>query len=370
MLTARDLVRTGDGIAMELDWCVERLERVLARRAEAQAALTAGETITLAVSIRRGMAELASARPARDAAWPTGEWWLTDAARPVFAQTGSGMPADDASRRVLDAIVGSCAEARVRTLLTRWLDRADDGALTDASVEPGLFAVAEPAPLRTEVFAPAPSRRLDAVSRLQDSAPDPPRRGGLLSVVERHIDTDIAAMTSDAVHGVLRRLRGRMRPRPWLMAGVVAAVVLAGGALWPTGDGAPAQAEQPASPASRAPSPPETATVPADAAEEHGAQVKGLETIAGELLDARIACGDAPDCLAAVVEDPARDFDGGAIDLVPAQRTITLLDDFGGVAVLRVEASQAPAAAQLVVIVEADGRWRLRDVHDVAQPGA
>ena len=66
------------------------------------------------------------------------------------------------------------------------------------------------------------------------------------------------------------------------------------------------------------------------------------------------------------MEDPGRAFGAGVIDLDAAHRTITLLDDFGGVAVLRVDGQQAPTTAQLVVIVESDGRWRMRDVHDVA----
>ena len=44
---------------------------------------------------------------------------------------------------------------------------------------------------------------------------------------------------------------------------------------------------------------------------------------------------------------------------------MTLLDEFGGAAVLRAEA--AGGTPQLVVIVRADGRWLLRDVYDVAQ---
>ena len=367
VLTARDLVRTVDGVGVELDWCVDRLARVLARRAEAQAALTAGETITLAVSIRRGMAEVMVARPARDAEWPRGEWWITDAGRPVFAQSSSGDPADVASRGVLEAVVDACADRRLRALLTRWLDRDDDAALADAAIEPGLFAIAEPSPVRTEVFGPVRSRNLPATAPRREPAPEPPPRRGLLSAMERHIDTDLAGMTSDAVHRVLRRLRGRMRPRPWLLAGAAAAAVLVAGALWPTGEGAPAQAEQPPMPGRSASTP---AATPVDPPAEQATAVTDLEAIAGELLDARIACRDAPECLAALVEDPDRDFDRGPIDAPSAQRTIALLDDFGGVAVLRVEDTQTPAAAQLIVIGEADGRWRLRDVHDVAQPGA
>lgn len=363
VLTPRDLFRTRDGVGVEFDWCVDRLDRVLSRRADAEAPLTAGETVTLVVSLRRGMAELAAARTARDAAWPPGEWWLTDAGRPVFAPLSAGTPADAGTRRALEVIAGACADGRVRGLVSRWLDRPDAGALADASIESALFAVAEPSPIRSEVFAPARSRSLDAAARLREPAPEIVPRRGLLSVIERHIDTDIAAMTSEAVHGVLRRLRAR-RPRPWLLAAGAAASVLVLGALWPTGDEAPAQAEEPDRPAASAPAVDRTAPSPPASM----AAVTDLTDVTARLLDARTACQGEHTCLAAVMEDPDRDVAAGVIDLVAASRAITLLDDFGGVAVLRVDAREQTMPAQLVVIVEADGRWRLRDVHDVAQP--
>jgi hypothetical protein len=42
-----------------------------------------------------------------------------------------------------------------------------------------------------------------------------------------------------------------------------------------------------------------------------------------------------------------------------------LLDEFGGAAVLRAEASGSDATPQLVVIVRTEARWLLRDVYDV-----
>ena len=60
-------------------------------------------------------------------------------------------------------------------------------------------------------------------------------------------------------------------------------------------------------------------------------------------------------------------FPGGVVDLTAAERTVTLLDEFGGAAVLRVEASASAASPQLVVIVRTDDRWLLRDVYDVPE---
>ncbi|WP_106813968.1 hypothetical protein [Microbacterium timonense] len=65
--------------------------------------------------------------------------------------------------------------------------------------------------------------------------------------------------------------------------------------------------------------------------------------------------------------DPTALPAGGVIDLATQERTVTLLDDFGDLAVLRVEAASGQAAAQLVVIVRENDEWLLRDVHDVAQ---
>ena len=56
----------------------------------------------------------------------------------------------------------------------------------------------------------------------------------------------------------------------------------------------------------------------------------------------------------------------GPIDAPREERTIALLDHFGGVAVLRVDAADG-AATQLVVIERRDDEWLLRDVHDAAQ---
>ena len=86
-----------------------------------------------------------------------------------------------------------------------------------------------------------------------------------------------------------------------------------------------------------------------------------------ELLAARTACGTEAACLAEVVESPAAQLPGGVIDLPAEDRAITLLDEFGGAAVLRAESVNGASAAQLVVIVRVGDTWLLRDVHHVPQ---
>ncbi len=96
------------------------------------------------------------------------------------------------------------------------------------------------------------------------------------------------------------------------------------------------------------------------------AEARDLAQVAGGLLDARIACGGAPDCLATVVAD-ATTLPEGAIDLPAGERTLTLLDDFGDIAVLRLDAADGARPSQMVVILKRDEKWLLRDVSDVAQ---
>lgn len=376
VLAATDLVRTAEGTAVELPWCPHRVTRVLAQRATAGAPITAGEAVTLAVSCGRGLAELSAARPRRTREWPQGEWWLTDAARPVFVHSAQGGPAHDVTAALLDRVAEQVDDARLADAIRRMATAAAaDEGLDPARVEAELFALAEPAPVRPEAFAPRSSRSLDSVARLGFDTEAAPPPSGSRALLERHLDSELSAMVSDAVHGAVRWVRARPRPKPWLLAAGAAAVVIAAGALWPNGDADPATARaggpapSPAQTQTTPPSPtsaPRTAVPTADATEAAASDGSDFAQLAAHLLDARLACRDDAGCLAEVVERPDARLPAGAIDLPPTQRTVTFLDEFGGAAVVRVEAAGAATAAQLVVIVESDGRWLLRDVHDVA----
>ncbi|MFT4220316.1 MAG: hypothetical protein QM611_07355 [Microbacterium sp.] len=356
VLAPRDLVRCGAGLRVEFEWCTERVDRLLARREAARSALAAGECVTLAVSLSRGLAELAATRPRRERGWPAGEWWMTDRARPVFVHTPDGVSADDGAR----ALWRRCAELTEHAGLRSTVSRhAEDGDLSaGAAFEEELFELAAAAAVST---APTRARDLDAAAGLgarPDEAMRAPRAAPRRrrAFVERHVDADIAGLVSDALHAVVRRLRARGRPRPWLLAAGAAAAVIVVGAMWPTGDSAPAVAKPPASAASSppaaSPTPTRSPSAPAEAA--------GPERIAAALLDARIACRDDLECLADVVERPRAPWPAGASSA--AAHEITLLDEFGSVAVLRVDDDQG--GAQLVVIAHSDGRWLIRDVHD------
>ena len=137
----------------------------------------------------------------------------------------------------------------------------------------------------------------------------------------------------------------RGRRRPWLVAGGLAGVVLAGGLLWPTGGGGPATAEVPVE--TRRPHPTPTPRRPLRrrarrrSHPSRAARNPTWPSIAAELLSARTECGSDQACLEHVVEIVDAPLPGGVVDLAAADRTVTLLDEFGGAAVLRVEASPA-----------------------------
>jgi hypothetical protein len=138
--------------------------------------------------------------------------------------------------------------------------------------------------------------------------------------------------------------------------------------LWPTDGGGPATAGIPAgSPAASTPTPASASAQPVVDPPVELDTESDLAVIAAELLSARTECASDPACLEHVVEVVDAPLPGGVIDLAAADRTVTLLDEFGGAAVLRVEAVGSAVPPQLVVIVRTGARWLLRDVYDVPQ---
>jgi hypothetical protein len=222
---------------------------------------------------------------------------------------------------------------------------------------------------------------------------EPPVRW--IDALARHVDADLAALASDTVVRVWRRWtrprtdrvdrpRAGGRRRPWLVAAGIAGGILGIGLLWPAGGG-PATADAPGDPptasaaaSSPAPSPAgelaaATDTSSTSSADEAGTPVAGEDSITdwvtatAQLLTRRADCAGGAACLAEVVADPTRTFPAGVVDAAAAERSLVLLDEFGGAAVLRVDSTAGTAPSQLVVVVRADGRLLLRDVHDVAE---
>lgn len=366
VLTPIDLVRRPGGHDVLLPVCSERLEDFVRRRG-ARAALLPGEAVTLGVSVLRGCAEIVAAPDT------PGEWWLDDSGRPVLATEAS---TDRAFATAATALSAATVDSRMQRAWDAAVRAVSAGRVTAreiADAEALLFAAADPEPLSTISLSPrravdlAPDAR-PAVVAADETAPRP-----LWQSLIGSVDADLADSVSKATTAVWRRLRTPTKSRraPLFVGGAVATAVLAGGALWPTAGGVasgePSGAGETV--AATAPSAPATedSEVPAATTEPEAPTVGDLAAVAAELLDARAACAGDTGCLEGIVADPDRPLGAGTIDLPAAARTLTLLDDFGDVAVLRADANDGGSVSQLVVVIRRDERWLLRDVHDVAQ---
>jgi hypothetical protein len=378
ILAPVDIARRRGGHDAVLPVCVERLEDFLRRR-EARLPLTAGEAVTLGVSLLRGCGQLAAAPQT------TGEWWMDDGGRPVLAT-------EVVPRRAVEATADAMAGVTVDSPLRRTWDTAVRAVSAErlsvpdlVAAEDALFALAAPEPLSTRALGPRPAAEVSAAAAPTERAAAAPAAGdrSLWQTLLHGMDADLADTVSQATTTVWRRLGGGRRAAsartgarraPWIVGGAVAAAVLAVGALWPAGGPATADGSLPIPAPSvseagvtdtGAPAP---AVAPVDAGPAEVDASADLVAVTAALLDARTACAGDDRCLGAVAADSAKSpAPGGVIDRAAEDRMITLLDDFGDVAVLRVDAADADAPAQLIVIERTDEKWLLRDVHDVAQ---
>lgn len=376
VLGVRDVARTRTGCALVLPWCVESLDRLLLRRGPAS--LGAGEAVTVALSLHRGRAALAAAGrgvPAR------GAWWVTDAGCPVFARSDQpeAPTIDEATARVWERLIETTGSRAVADLL-RVLD------VEDPAAERALFTAASPTPLVLDAAMPVRAERLARADRA-DEAESPPADGGRLlgalrAALVRHVDADLADTVSDAAHALRRRVgratTGR-RLRPVVLAGIVAGVALTAGLLlWPTPEDAVADREprSAAVAASEAASPapvstPTTAAVDGAAAtpapdEAEDPAAAAPATALEAALSAGAGCAEESRCRDHV-EDGAGDGVVAAFArLVREDQSVELLDDLGGVAVLR--ATGAAGGTVVVVVVEVESRWLVRDIREIAAP--
>jgi hypothetical protein len=358
-----DVLRRADGHDAVLPVCTERLDTFLARRGSGSD-LAIGEAVTIAVSLLRGIAELSS-----DEQDPDGSWWLTDAGRPILAGgTGQRAVAETVLHlEALSAALPNAAEVlgEAAAVVADPRRRLRESERTEAAI----FELAEPLELATTSFGPKRVRRRASPQEGAPAQTIEPEAASWAISLSRHLDADWADLVSRTTTSVWRALRapGEGRRRPWLIAAGLAGVVLTGGLMWPTGGTGPATADVPvgATPAAAPGSEPST-TPPASTPMGASASDADLAVVAAELLAQRTECDDSA-CLAGVLESPGVELPAGVIDVPAEVRVLTLLDEFGGAAVLRVESTRGDAAPQLVVIVRADGRWLLRDVYDVPQ---
>lgn len=417
-----DVCRRRGGHEVLLPWCTDRVLGYLVRRAAGEAALSAGECSTLVISLLRGLDELGEgAEGVR-----TGVWWLTDGGRPVFV-LGDGPDARAGVIEILASVREHCAEKVVR----RAVGAIEEG-LTETIAQPKvprrlmenweaeLLNVAAPQPLQRGVLARVRARELarTVVSSTRGSVPSAQRlradraRGRDRRRAGRGVGADALRAAVDAVVGHLLSVRaglsrwlprsraadgtesrGRRRRHSLFLAGGVAAVVLVGGLLWPSGDDAGSAAGDAV---------PSTSSSPSRSAGSSAEESSGNKRSSGdapragdaerpseqdpvaasaELAVAIAACHARGDmsCREAVAAGSS-----GAVDALAEVGTrapaAELVDEYGDVAVIRLNVGDAAgdggrahgsAPAQLMaVLIRVEDKWLVRDVYDVAdQPG-
>ncbi len=363
LLAPVDAGRTSQAHGLLIPHCPHRLAEMLERRVT----LADGEVVTIAVSLLRGGAE------ADRLGAEHGRWWVTSDGRPVLATVGVTPWRDEA--QALFELIGTGRPPALGAALDEASQVLSDPRRLQrelAHVEDALFATAEAAPLATELVALR--ARTIAVTRGSDAVvPAAPASRGvgpgvLRSLIERHFDARVAervqaawsvartslrapgrrpVRTSDAASRARRPLPRRL---PLLLGCGAGAIVLCAGLLWPdpavegAAEAVPASAPPRGTPAATAAS-------------------RDLRDVGAALID-RLATCAADGCGSDVVEDVGRDLPAGATTDPDADRTVSLLDEYGGVAVLRVES--ADARAQIAVLVSVDEKWLVRDVYDVA----
>ncbi len=365
LLAPVDIARTGAGVALVLPVCPVRLVDLVHRRLS----IADEEIVTIAVSLLRGCAA-ASARGGT-----RGVWWVTADGRPVLA-VDDAEDAFGVAARVLGDLVGDrrdlLAEA-VRSASEALGDERDLRRRQDG-LEEALFAAAAPGPLVIDA-APVRARELSVLSR-----------GPTAVDVGAHLDPGVAGRVRAAVDQAVAAVAAGWRPRrvrprepapaaprtrrraPVLLGALVAVVVVLVGALWPAppyGDGGPrSSAAAPSATVSSAatgPSPP--ASEGLDAAAEYG---PGAIEAGGEALAAYAQCPEDA-CRTALREGAGPPLPAGPATQALPGRSIEVIDDYGGVAVLRVSAPGV--TAQFAVVVQAPGgtpTWLIRDVYDAA----
>ncbi|WP_243227947.1 hypothetical protein [Microbacterium sp. CIAB417] len=356
VLAPLDVVATAEGPLVLLPTVRCTLESLLRRRAT----VAPGEAVTIAVSLLRGVAAENAAHPRGTC---VGSWWLDAAGAPLFVHGHEGAVAavgaadllamldcgdHDVARRAIDA-----ASVAVRD--TRRLR----GGLS--ALEDDLFAAARPQAVRIEESSVATS-----ISRAQARAEaNPPtstwRR---LTVAMDGSLSDLVAERVDAVRQRWRRSTRTQKPRsrrPVLLVGLgVVALVLAVGLLWPdSSDTAPLPASSGASLA------PEVAAATAPPVDPPAATGPDDPVAAARALLAEWhACGD--DSCRQRLQEARIDADPAGAAMV-ADVSLTVIDDLGGLTLLRADDPRGSAVPQIVAIVRQNDEWVLRGIHDVAQ---
>lgn len=360
LLAPLDAATTPDGPRIVLAHCPVRLDDVVR-----DAVLSPGALVTLAVSALRGAAEADRIDAER------GRWWVTTEGRPVLALTGSSTWRDETVALLQFAADGS---PDMRAVLARAADAVADPRVlrrgTD-ELEAALFTAADAEALPTELRELAPA----APARTRTTA-SPAVAAGIVGTVRDLVARLVDGAVADRLHRAAASVRssavrsprrtaapaGRRR-RVALVASAAAACVVVVGALWPAGE-----ADRPAvagdSSVASAPRPSEAAEKPASSAPPSDvADDQGPEEVvaaARALVDAIRSCEDAA-CRGELWEDPAA---ATAIEAASGESyRVQVVDEYGGVAAVRIVGE---SVTQILVMVQADEKWLVREVYDLA----
>ncbi|MFJ4038884.1 hypothetical protein ACIPVB_12470 [Microbacterium sp. NPDC090007] len=328
---------------------VEPFDLYLRRRAVGSRMLSPGEAVTAAVALLRGCR-----RATRD--FVAARWWLRADGCPIAVEEAAGADPVAATADALTRAADAAGDPATRDILIR----ARESVLTRPprewdALERRLLSHAAPAPLVLGPLSPLGAERVDIADDRRDGASSP-----LLALV----DADLADGVRAAVRDVIERWRSSRALRLGAVIVGVVATVLIGAALLPAAD-------EPTGPAS-------TATAPsAEATPDLGTVIP--ETRAPAPADARVplsddvvaaaralfveisACGDDSTCVDAHMERSS--FPREPIRARPGDADVALLDDFGGVAVVRLQGDEA---TQYVTLIRQKDRWLVRAVRTVA----
>ncbi|GAA4766410.1 hypothetical protein [Microbacterium gilvum] len=372
VLAPLDIVRLADGHAVVLPRCDDTVEARLAHRAARGPVLRGGEAVTLAVSLLRGVQEAWAQRPPGADA-PRGRWWLSADARPLFA-FGDGDPVEESAASLLAAAGECCPDKVVRRVLDDVrvaFERPRALRRTGPDLETRLFEACAPQPLAED----GPSDvRPDHADLREDARPAAPSEGWLV----HRVDVGLGELVADAFAEVGRRMRARgtarrVRPTraatgsaspaggplrrraPIIVGAICGGAVLAVGLAWPsaTDDASPGPGRTGAADdgdasstvvhaTSAPPAPAAEATPPTEHVPTADATATGVPTPSAE--------EETPEQATARLVEGAADA--------------ALVDDFGDVAVTRVEGD---GIVRHVVLERVDGVWQLRQTYETAE---
>jgi hypothetical protein len=370
----KDIALLDNGFSALMPWCTLEVESFLARRRIAADSLSSGEAVTLSVSVIRGLAELGDA-----AGRLSGRWWLTYDSRPVFV-IGQGLAAGAAAAEVFAGIAATTGDRALNRVFERLGDAASHPrtlARESAQWEQDILACAAPKPIRTEVLerniwsgANEPlsdQHRANGATlairelRAQPSNPAPQQESSPQAARWRQLIAEGLERIPERARFWQRGTSEKLSPKRRLAVGAVAAgAVLLISSMWPPGEEGTDYVLETTGQASLIgdPSPGDT-----DPVTDDETVVKDpLSGFIAAVALARQCLVEADEVCATVLATTAEVTTSILLNLVDTHDEATLADDFGDVAVLRLENSDSEFA---IVVERKAPRWLVRDIYQL-----